>query len=97
VRYLAAGGYCDVFDIDAHLEGVLSLPLEEQDTLAFALNERLDECLRASYVPYLVSVEPTSQSLEEVIAELLSEGLNPAVQVETPAIQVEPPPNAPPS
>ena len=32
-----------IFDIDAHLQGVLALEPFEQDTLAWALNERLDE------------------------------------------------------
>ena len=63
VRYLTAGGHCDIFDIDAHLQGVLALDPFEQDTLACALNERLDELAAAAHIPYLETSEPTPESL----------------------------------
>jgi hypothetical protein len=76
VRYLSVGGSnCDIFDIDAHLHGVLALDPIEQDTLAWALNERLDEVAAAAHVPYLNPSEPTSESLQEVISDLLDNGL----------------------
>jgi hypothetical protein len=78
VRYLAAGGRCAVFDIDAHLQGVLGLDRFERDTLAYVLNERLDELAQASHVPYLRAVEDRVANLQEVIAELLDEGPGPA-------------------
>jgi len=46
----------------------------EQDTLAWALNERLDEVAAAAHVPYLTVGEPTSESLQEVISDLLDDG-----------------------
>ena len=75
MRYLSVGGSnCDIFDIDAHLQGVLALDAFEQDTLAWALNERLDEVAAAAHVPYLTVGEPTSESLQEVISDLLDDG-----------------------
>jgi len=73
VRYLAVGGRCDIFDIDAHLEGVLALHPSEQDALAWALNERLDELAAAAHVPYLEASQPTPESLIEAISDLLDD------------------------
>lgn len=73
VRYLAAGGLCDIFDIEAHLQGVMPLSPGDQDTLAYALNERLDELYRAARVPYLTTVDETLATLAEVIADALAE------------------------
>lgn len=74
VRYLSAGGHCDILDIDAHLNGVLALDRRERDTLAYALNERIDELARAARIPYLNPIGDTSASLQDVIAELLADG-----------------------
>ena len=74
MRYLTVGGSCDIFDIDAHLQGVLALDPLQQDTLAWALNERLDELAAAAHVPYLTPIEPTSGTLQEVIDDLLGDG-----------------------
>jgi hypothetical protein len=73
VRYLSVGGRCDIFDIDAHLQGVLALQPSEQDALAWALNERLDELAAAAHVPYLEVSHPTPESLIEAISDLLGE------------------------
>jgi hypothetical protein len=51
LRYLALGGNCDGFDIDGYLHGLLALDTLEQDILAVALNERLDEVYRAARIP----------------------------------------------
>ena len=51
LRYLALGGSCDAFDIDGYLQGLLPLDTLEQDILAVALNERLDEVYRAARIP----------------------------------------------
>jgi hypothetical protein len=77
VRYLAAGGHGDVFDIDAHLQGMIALAADEHNTLAYALNERLDELVAADHVPYLSVRSEASSSLPEVVAELLGDGLKP--------------------
>ena len=76
VRYLSVGGRCDIFDIDAHLQGVLALDPMEQDTLAWALNERLDEVAAAAHVPYLRS-QQNPETLQQVISDLLDDGLHP--------------------
>ena len=73
MRYLAAGGLCDIYDIDAHLHGVKPLSPADHDTLAYALNERLDELYRAARVPYLTTANDTLASLAEVIADLLGD------------------------
>jgi len=73
VRYLSVGGRCDIFDIDAHLQGVLALRPSEQDALAWALNERLDELADAAHVPYLDASQPTPESLIEAISDLLGD------------------------
>ena len=77
VRYLSVGGRCDIFDIDAHLQGVLALDPSEQDALACALNERLDELAEAAHIPYLETSQPTPESLLEVISDLLEDGWDP--------------------
>jgi hypothetical protein len=74
VRYLGLGGNCDIFDIDAHLQGVLALHPIEQDTLAWALNERIDELAAAAQLPYLRTSQPTPESFLEVISDLLDDG-----------------------
>ncbi|MGY1826240.1 hypothetical protein [Blastococcus sp. SYSU DS0541] len=51
LRYLALGGNHDEFDVDGYLQGVLPLDTLEQDMLAVAVNERLDELYRAARVP----------------------------------------------
>ena len=51
LRYLALGGNGDVFDIDGYLQGLLPLDTLQQDILAVALNERLDEVYRAARIP----------------------------------------------
>jgi hypothetical protein len=74
VRYLAVGGHCEIFDIDAHLQGVLALDPIEQDTLAWALNERLDELTAAAHVPYLKPSQATPDALLEVVSDLIDDG-----------------------
>ena len=51
LRYLALGGNGDAFDIDGYLQGLLPLDTLQQDILAVALNERLDEVYRAARIP----------------------------------------------
>jgi len=53
VGYLALGGSCDAFDIEAFLQGLGPLGDPHQDILANALNERLDDLYLAVKVPYL--------------------------------------------
>jgi hypothetical protein len=51
LRYLALGGNRDEFDVDGYLQGLLTLETFEQDILAVALNERLDEVYRSARIP----------------------------------------------
>ena len=53
VGYLAVGGTRDAFDIEAYLHGMGPLSDAEQDVLANAVNERLDDLYLAARVPYL--------------------------------------------
>jgi hypothetical protein len=73
LRYLALGGNHDEFDIDGYLQGILPLNTLEQDILAVALNERLDEIYRSTRVPISTTVpdasgsNPTPDLVEELI------------------------------
>jgi hypothetical protein len=57
VGYLALGGTSDAFDIEAFLHGLAPLTDTQQDVLASAVNERLDDLYLAVRVPYLATVE----------------------------------------
>ena len=56
VGYLAVGGSRDAFDIEAYLYGLGPLSDDQQDILANAVNERLDDLYRATRVPYLATL-----------------------------------------
>jgi len=73
LRYLALGGNGDLFDLDGYLAGLLPLSRFDQDVLAVAVNERLEELYRAARVPLSTSSpEPASEAeLGDVIAALL--------------------------
>lgn len=62
LRYLALGGNHDEFDLDGYLQGVLPLNTLEQDILAVALNERLDEIYQAARVPVASTTPDASGS-----------------------------------
>jgi hypothetical protein len=77
LRYVALGGNGDVFDLDAYLNGLVPLDGLDQNVLAVAVNERLEELYRAARVP-LDSPSPTPRrapatagELDAVIATLL--------------------------
>ena len=55
VHYLAVGGRLDLFTVEAYLHGLAPLPPAQQDVLANALNEHLDDLYQAAKVPYLTS------------------------------------------
>lgn len=57
LSYLALGGTGDAFDIEAFLHGLGPLSDTEQDVLANAVNERLDDLYLAARVPYLSTFE----------------------------------------
>jgi hypothetical protein len=53
VEYLALGGTGDAFDIEAFLQGLGSFSDHQQDVLATAVNERLEDLYRDWCVSYL--------------------------------------------
>jgi hypothetical protein len=75
LRYLALTGTCDVFELDAFLNDLTTWTDHEQNVLACALNERLDELYQVVHVPYLMSSSPTSEPEEPlaVLRELLAD------------------------
>ena len=52
LRYFALGGDADLVAVDAHVNGLLSLPPEQGDMVALAINERLDELVAQRRAPY---------------------------------------------
>ena len=51
LRYVALGGTGDAFDLDGYLQGLVPLEAFQQDVLAQALNEALEDCHRAHRIP----------------------------------------------
>jgi hypothetical protein len=51
LRYVALGGTGDAFDLDGYLQGLVPLEPFQQDILAQALNEALDDLYRAHHIP----------------------------------------------
>ena len=76
LRYLALGGTGDAFDLDGYLQGLIPLGTFQQDILAQALNEALEDDYRSYRVP--LSARPsgddgdaTDDGLRRFIEELL--------------------------
>ena len=57
LRYLALGGTGDAFELDGYLQGLVPLEPFQQDILAQALNEGLDDLYQAHHIP-LAAPEP---------------------------------------
>ena len=77
VDYLALGGRLDLFTLEAYLHGLALLPEAQQDILANAINERLEDLYQAAKVPYLCIVEDQDGSQAdpvELLGELLRRG-----------------------
>ena len=77
LRYLALGGTGDAFDLDGYLQGLIPLGTFQQDILAQALNEALEDDYRSYRVP--LSARPSGDDgdasddgLRRFIADLLS-------------------------
>lgn len=86
VGYLALGGTRDAFDVEAFLHGLGPLSDDQQDVLANAVNERLDDLYLTARVPYLAapSLPPCHcEDLSTVLDQLLA-ALPPDDSVETP-------------
>ena len=74
VLYLGLGGRTDLFTVEAFLHGLCPLPSAQQDILANAINEELDERCRQAHVPYLSTPDTTASSRDPltVIDELFT-------------------------
>lgn len=75
LRYLAMGGSGDAFDVDGYLQGLMPLEAFQQDVLAQAVNEALDDLYQSLRVP--LSEIPAGDgrgdgALAEVIDQLLA-------------------------
>jgi hypothetical protein len=75
LRYVALGGTGDAFDLDGYLQGLVSLETFQQDVLAQALNEALEDGYRAYVVPLSIREygERGSAQLRPLIDALLDD------------------------
>jgi hypothetical protein len=75
LRYIALGGTGDAFDVDGYLQGLTPLDTFQQDVLAQALNERLDDLYRAHRIPLSIPAPGLADDapLEAVVECLLRE------------------------
>ncbi|MGY1689805.1 PP2C family protein-serine/threonine phosphatase [Geodermatophilus sp. SYSU D01105] len=69
-RYFSLGGNADLVELEAHLEGLLSLPAAERNVLAHTVNERLDELFSQRRVPYSSAVRARRPSTGPLAALL---------------------------
>jgi hypothetical protein len=77
LEYMSFSGLAGLVEVEAYLYGLMSLDSYQEDKLAHAVNERLDDLYRAARVPYST---PTPDDLEsehplDVIDELLQEAV----------------------
>lgn len=78
LRYIALGGTGDAFDLDGYLQGLIPLDTFQQDVLAQALNEALEDRYRADCVPLSTPPDDADdQRLGKVINELLADRILP--------------------
>ena len=75
LRYMSFSGIADLVEVEAYLQGLMPLPPYQEDKLAHAVNERLDELYQAARVPYSTPTEadPDAKDPLDVINELLQE------------------------
>ena len=74
LRYVALGGTGDAFDLDGYLQGLVPLGTLQQDVLAQALNEALEETYRAYHIP--LSTPPSDHPGDERLGRLIDELLD---------------------
>ena len=74
LRYVALGGTGDAFDLDGYLQGLVPLATFQQDILAQALNEALEECYRAHRVP--LSAPPPGDAGDDRLSRFLDDLLD---------------------
>jgi hypothetical protein len=74
LRYVALGGTCDAFDLDGYLQGLVPLEAFQQDVLAQALNEALEDSYRAHRIP--LSTPPSDHPGDDRLGRLIDELLD---------------------
>lgn len=74
LQYLALGGTSDAFDVDGYLQGLVPLDSFQQDVLAQAVNETLEDLYRGLRVPLSAAVTDgaADDTLQVVIDRLLA-------------------------
>ncbi len=87
LRYVGLGGTGDAFDLDGYLQGLVPLEAFQQDVLAQALNEALEDGYRAYRIP--LSTPAPDGAGDERLGRLIDQLLDdrPAV----PPAESEPP------
>jgi hypothetical protein len=75
LRYVALGGTGDAFDLDGYLQGLVPLETFQQDVLAQALNEALEDCHHAYRIPLSTppADHPGGEPLGRLVGELLDD------------------------
>ena len=71
LRYLALGGTNDAFDLDGYLQGLTTLDVFQQDVLAQALNEALQD-LYTRHLIALSTPEPDGRDDDERLRRLFA-------------------------
>ena len=74
LHYMSFSGIADLVEVEAYLQGLMPLPPYQEDKLAHAVNERLDELHQATRVPYsTTAADLEAEDPLAVIDELLQE------------------------
>ncbi|MGW3961376.1 PP2C family protein-serine/threonine phosphatase [Amycolatopsis sp. NPDC005003] len=90
MRYFALGGSLPLLELDAYLNGLVTLPRVDRDMIAHAVNERLDEVTGPARAPYSHSVrdaKPLHGPLKALVD--LLEGAHRAPPERLPAVVAE--------
>ena len=77
LRYLALGGTGDAFELDGYLQDLMPLDTFQEDILAHALNEGLQERYKAYAVPLSAATaipDWNDDRLTALVDELLGQG-----------------------
>jgi hypothetical protein len=69
LRYLALGGTSDAFDLDGYLQALVPLGTFQEDVLAQALNEALEDGYRSYRVP--LSTLPADDAEDDQLCRLI--------------------------
>jgi len=76
LEYMSFSGIADIVEVEAYLHGLFPLDPYQEDKLAHAVNERLDDLYRGARVPYFGPQEagPVPENPLDVIEEPLNQG-----------------------